>query len=101
MATRRETGTSPGATPGTREQPGNRVVRRVAGTGGRPDTCGARRAIGALECGPGRARPLHLIHGGAFVMSGAARDGYSSTSPPTQVTVAPPIQIRPASSRET
>src|SRR5260370_8424427 len=75
MATRRETGTSPGATPGTREQPGNRVVRRVAGTGGRPDTGEGRRAIGALECGPGWARPLHLIHGGAFVMEACVLEG--------------------------
>ena len=60
-----ETGTTPGATPETWEEPGNRSLARVSGTGGRraaPAKPGNWRALAWR----GRARPLHLIHGGAL-----------------------------------
>jgi hypothetical protein len=51
-----------GATPGTWEEPGDRSLSRVPGTGG-----GARRQQGQATGRPGAARPgkaPHLIHGG-------------------------------------
>ena len=57
-----ETDTGPGATSGTRQEPGNQRLTWVSGTDSRSVGQGGR-AIGARRCG--RARPLHLIHGGA------------------------------------
>jgi hypothetical protein len=54
----------PGATPGTREEPGDRPLARVPGPGGRRAARGEDQATGQ-PARRGRARPLHLIHGGA------------------------------------
>src|SRR5437868_8899113 len=59
-----ETGTTPGATPGTREEPGDRPLARVPGPGGRRAARGEDQATGR-SARRGRARPLHLIRGGA------------------------------------
>ena len=57
-------GHHPGATPGTREEPGDRPLARVPGPGGRRAARGEDQATGQPGR-RGRARPLHLIHGGA------------------------------------
>ena len=57
-------GYHPGATPGTREEPGDRPLARVPGPGGRRAARGEDQGAG-LPARRGRARPLHLIHGGA------------------------------------
>ena len=57
-------GHHPGATPGTREEPGDRPLARVPGPGGRRAALGEDQATGQ-PARRGRARPLHLIHGGA------------------------------------
>ena len=57
-------GHHPGATPGTREEPGDRPLARVPGPGGRRAARGEDQATGQ-PARRGRARPLHLIHGGA------------------------------------
>ena len=59
-----ETGTGPGATPGTWEEPGDRPSRGYLAPAG-----GARRGedqATGQQARRGRARPLHLIHGGAL-----------------------------------
>src|SRR5271165_2478140 len=58
-------GHHPGATPGTREEPGDRPLARVPGPGARRAARGEDQATG-LPARRGRARPLHLIHGGAL-----------------------------------
>jgi hypothetical protein len=57
-------GHHPVATPGTREEPGDRPLARVPGPGGRRAARGEDQAAGQ-SARRGRARPLHLIHGGA------------------------------------
>jgi len=57
-----ETGTTLGATPGTWEEPGNRSLARMPGTGGRRGASKARQLAG-----PGAVKldkAPHLIHGG-------------------------------------
>jgi len=56
-------GHHPGATPGTREEPGDRPLARVPGPGGRSAARREDQATGQ-PARRGRARPLHLIHGG-------------------------------------
>jgi hypothetical protein len=76
-----------GGDPGTREGPGNRVFARVAGIGGGRAARGSR-AIGTPSAA-GRARPLHLIHGGA---SSHWRSGYILPRPGP---VNPPLRRGP------
>jgi hypothetical protein len=82
-----ETGTTLGATPGTCREPGDRPLARVPGTGG-----GAQRKQSQATGRPGaarRARPLHLIHGGALsiaarqerLLPGPARPNASRDDP--------------------
>jgi len=57
-----ETGTTLGATPGTCQEPGDRLLARVLGTGGARGASKARQLAALGVARPGRA--LHLIHGG-------------------------------------
>jgi len=75
-----ETGTTPGVTPGTREEPGDRPLARVPGPGGRRAARGEDQATGQ-SARRGRARPLHLIHGGA-VPDSARRERLAGAGTP-------------------
>ena len=63
----KETSTTPGATPGTREELGNRFLLRVHGTCGRSAESG-RPGDWPSWSSATRQDPLHLIHGGGLVL---------------------------------
>ena len=58
-----ETGTAPGATPGTWEEPGNRPFARVPGTGGRRAAPAKPGNLSAGAAKPGKAPPSHTWGG--------------------------------------
>jgi hypothetical protein len=57
-----ETGTTLGATSGTCQEPGDRLLARVLGTGGARGASKARQLAVLSAARPGKAP--HLIHGG-------------------------------------
>ena len=66
-----DTDTSPGETPGTRKEPGNRNRTRVAGPGGRPAGAGAARQTGQPgSVGRARPPPSHTWRGPCPIMPG-------------------------------
>jgi hypothetical protein len=65
-------GHHPGVTPGTWEEPGNRCLVRMLGTGGWSAVPGKSQVTGRVWCGVAGQGPLRLIHGGDLVLFCAA-----------------------------
>jgi len=65
-------GHHPGVTPGTWEEPGNRYLVRMLGTGGSSAVPGKSQVTGRVWCGVAGQGPLRLIHGGDLVLFCAA-----------------------------
>jgi hypothetical protein len=87
-------GHHPGATPGTREEPGDRPLARVPGPGGQRAARGEDQATGQ-PARRGRARPLHLIHGGALPDSARQERLARAGTPATAGMPAAMIGVRP------